>query len=223
VHGKNFQREPKHIKLGSFVLKGFCGGVEMKLKKALLVVDPQNDFCPGGSLAVPEGDKIIPAINKYIRIFTKAGLPVFASRDWHPKKTAHFKKFGGVWPSHCIQNTKGAEFHPRLKLPKQAVLLYKGMDPEKDSYSVFQAQDFNGMEFLNLLKYLGIKELYVGGLATDYCVKLSVLDALKRGLKVKLLTDAIKGVNLSPTDSQRAIIEMARRGAQKITLKEMEG
>ena len=195
----------------------------MKPKKALLVVDLQNDFCPGGSLAVPQGDKIIPAINKYIRIFARAGLPVFASRDWHPKKTAHFKKFGGTWPQHCVQGTKGAEFYPRLRLPKQAILLYKGMDPQEDSYSAFQARDTNGVGLSRLLKCLRVKELYVGGLATDYCVKSSVLDALKKGWKVKLLTDAIKGVNLNPTDAQQAIIEMVRQGARKITLKDMEG
>ena len=195
----------------------------MKWKKALLIVDVQNDFCPGGALAVPGGDKIIPSLNKYIKIFSKKKLPIFASRDWHPRKTLHFKKFGGAWPQHCIQNTKGAAFHPRLKLPRQAILLYKGMDPAKDSYSAFQAQDSGGRGLLNLLKRLGVKELYVGGLATDYCVKSSVLDALKNGLRVKLLTDAIKGVNLSLKDSEQAIIEMVRRGAKKTRLKDLEG
>ncbi len=188
----------------------------MKLKKALLVVDVQNDFCPGGALAVPQGDKIVPIINKYIKIFAKRKLPIFATRDWHPKKTVHFKKFGGVWPVHCLQNTKGSQFHPKLKLPKEAILLYKGMDPEKDSYSAFQAQDSNGMSFLNLLKILGIQEIYIAGLATDYCVKFSALDALKEDFKVRLLADAIKGVNLKPRDSEEAIKEMVKVGAKKI-------
>jgi len=194
----------------------------MKVKKALLIVDLQNDFCPGGALAVPEGDKIVPKINKYINIFSQKKLPIFASRDWHLKKTIHFKDFGGVWPVHCVQNTKGAQFHPKLKLPKGTIILSKGMDPEKDSYSAFQAEDKNGMVLLNLLKILGVNEIYVGGLATDYCIKFSVIDALKQGFKVKLLGDAIKGVNLKPQDSENAIKEMVKKGAKKISLKDME-
>lgn len=194
----------------------------MKLKKALLIVDVQNDFSPKGALAVPKGDKIIPAINKYIKIFAKRKLPIFATRDWHPRKTRHFKKFGGVWPVHCIQNTKGSEFHPKLRLPKEAILLYKGMDPKKDSYSAFHAQDRNGMGFSGWLKILGIGELYIAGLATDYCVKFSTHDAIRQGLKVMLLMDAIKGVNLKPRDSEEAIKEMVEAGAKKITLENAE-
>lgn len=192
------------------------------MKKALLVVDVQNDFCPGGALGVSQGDKIIPAINKYIRIFAKNKLPVFATRDWHPKKTRHFKKFGGAWPVHCVAGTKGASFHPKLKLPKEVIRLYKGMDPKKDSYSAFQAEDQNGLAFLAILKMLGIQELYIAGLATDYCVKFSIHDALKQGLKVKILTDAIKGVNLKPLDSEKAIKKMLKEGAGAITLKDMK-
>ena len=195
----------------------------MKLKKALLIVDVQNDFCPGGALAVPEGDKIVSTINKYIRIFAKKKLPIFASRDWHPIRTKHFKDFGGVWPVHCLRNSRGAAFHPKLKLPKEAIQLYKGMDPEKDSYSVFQAEDLSGTGFLKLLNMLGIKELYIGGLATDYCVKSSVLDALKHKFKVKLLIDAIKGVDLKPDDSEKAIKEMIKKGAKKIAFKKTGG
>jgi len=194
----------------------------MKFKKALLIIDVQNDFCPAGALAVPEGDKIIPNLNKYIKIFSQKKLAIFASRDWHLKKTIHFKKFGGVWPVHCVQNTKGAQFHPKLKLPKGTIILSKGMDPEKDSYSAFQAQDANNIDFLILLKYLGVQQLYIGGLATDYCVKFSAVDALKNAFKVKLLMDAIKGVNLKPNDSEGAIKEMVKKGAKKISLKDME-
>lgn len=193
----------------------------MKLEKALLIVDVQNDFCPGGALAVPEGDKIIPNLNKYIKIFRQKKLPIFASRDWHPKKTKHFKNFGGLWPAHCVQNTKGAEFHPKLKLPKEAIILSKGMDPEKDSYSAFQAEDDNGMSFLNLLKIFGIGKLYVGGLATDYCVKFSALEAARSGFKARLLTDAIKGVNINKMDSTTAIKEMLNAGIRKTTLEEV--
>jgi nicotinamidase/pyrazinamidase len=193
----------------------------VNLEEAVLIVDVQNDFCPGGSLAVPEGDKIIPVLNKYIKIFSMRKLPIFASRDWHPKESKHFKRFGGPWPKHCIQNTKGARFHPDLKLPKETIILSKGMDPAKDSYSAFQAVDSNGTEFLGLLKVLGVSELFIGGLATDYCVKSSVLDALKFGFKVKLLIDTIKGVNIRPKDSEDAIEEMTARGAEEMSLEKL--
>lgn len=195
----------------------------MKLKKALLIVDVQNDFCPGGALAVPEGDKIVSTINKYIRIFAKKKLPIFATRDWHPVRTKHFKDFGGLWPVHCIQNTKGAAFHPDLKLPKEAILLYKGMDPEEDCYSSFSAQDLSGQPLFKLLKRMGITEIYIAGLATDYCVKYTAIDALKHGFKVKILLDAVKGVNLKTNDSTEAIKKITKMGAKKITLKNMEG
>jgi len=191
------------------------------MEKALLIVDVQNDFCPGGALGIKGGDKIIPAINKYIKIFVSQEFPVFASRDWHPRKTLHFKEFGGAWPVHCIKNTKGAAFHPKLRLPKEAILLYKGMDPRKESYSAFQAQDSRGRPLANLLKTFGIEELYIGGLATDYCVKFTVLDAMRRGFKVKILLDAIRGVNLKPNDSQDAIRKMLKIGAKKITLNKL--
>jgi nicotinamidase/pyrazinamidase len=191
----------------------------MKAKKALLIVDVQNDFCPAGALAVPEGDKIVPAINKYIKIFQKKKAPILATRDWHPVRTRHFKDFGGIWPVHCVQNTRGAAFHPKLKLPKNAILLYKGMDPQKDAYSAFQAEDARGAKLPKLLGLLGVKELYIAGLATDYCVRFSARDALKQGFKVKILTDAVKGVNLKPRDSEKAIKEMLRSGAKKMTLK----
>lgn len=195
---------------------------KLNLKRALLAVDVQNDFCPGGALAVPEGDKIIKNLNLYIKIFSQEALPVFASRDWHPRRTKHFKQFGGVWPSHCVQDTKGAQFHPSLKLPKETIILSKGMDPDKESYSVFDGFDNNGAPFANLLNIFGVKELYIGGLATDYCVKHSAIDALKAGFKVSLLMDAIKGVDLKTGDSKDAIKEMIDRGAKKISLREIK-
>ena len=192
--------------------------MEERAKKALLIVDLQNDFCPGGSLAVPEGDKIIGTLNRYIKIFKQQGLSVCASRDWHPEKTKHFKKFGGLWPEHCIQHTKGAEFHISLKLSEKTIVISKGMDPNKESYSAFEGVDDRGVPFMDLLKKSGIKELYIGGLATDYCVKNSVLDALKFGFKVKLLIDAIKGVDLNSGDSERAVKEMLENGAVKMSM-----
>ena len=194
----------------------------MKSKKAFIIVDVQNDFCPGGALGVPAGHKIIPAINKYIKIFSKEGFPVFATRDWHPVKSRHFKDFGGVWPVHCIQNTRGAAFHPDLKLPEKATLLYKGMDPDKDCYSAFCAEDASGSGLFDWLKRLDVKELYIAGLATDYCVKFTAVEALKYGFKVKILVDAIQGVDLKPDDSQQAIKKITKMGAKKIKLADLQ-
>jgi len=186
----------------------------MRGKSALLVVDMQNDFCPGGALAVREGDRIVSALNRYIEEFSKAGLPVFASRDWHPAVTKHFKQYGGVWPPHCIQGTRGAEFHPDLKLPPDAEIISKGMDPEADSYSAFQGVNDRGESLAEALKRRGVEHIYVGGLATDYCVKFSSLDALSSGFRVTVLEDAVRGVDLQPGDSERAIEEMKRAGAE---------
>jgi len=194
----------------------------MKSRKAFIIVDVQNDFCPGGALGVPAGHKILPAINKYIKIFSKADTPVFATRDWHPVKSRHFKDFGGVWPVHCIQNTKGAAFHPDLKLPEKAILLYKGMDPDKDCYSAFCAEDASGSSLFDWLKRLDVKELYIAGLATDYCVKFTAINAIKQSFKVKILVDAIQGVNLKPDDSEEAIKKIIKMGAKKIKLADLQ-
>lgn len=194
----------------------------MKKNKALVIVDVQNDFCPGGALPVPEGDKIVPVLNRYIEKFQKAGFVIYASRDWHPEKTKHFKVFGGVWPPHCVQGTKGAEFHPGLKLPAQTIILTKGEDPNEDSYSGFQAYTPDKNTFANDLKKRGVERLYVGGLATDYCVKATALDGIKQGFKLTMLVDAIKGVDIKPGDSEKALQEMDKAGADKITLQNLQ-
>jgi len=188
---------------------------------ALLIVDVQNDFCPGGSLPVAEGDKVVPILNQYIARFTAAGLPIFVTRDWHPEKTGHFKSGGGVWPSHCIQGTQGAEFHPDLSLSHQSVVVSKGLDPQEDSYSGFQGTSLEGIKLAGLLRRQGVKRIFVGGLATDYCVKATVLDGLREGFEVFLLEDAIRGVDLQPGDSERAIQEMTQRGAKKSRLERL--
>jgi len=180
-----------------------------------VIVDAQNDFCPGGALAVTDGDQIMPVLNRYIERFTKAHRPIFATRDWHPEKTSHFKDYGGPWPSHCIQGTHGAAFHQRLQLGS-AVVLSKGMAVDEDSYSGFQARDASGRQLAELLRQEGIERIFVGGLATDYCVKHTVLDGLKRGFKVVLLADSIRSVNLRPGDGAAAIDEMVRAGAVSI-------
>jgi nicotinamidase/pyrazinamidase len=187
----------------------------MKKGDALLIVDVQNDFCPGGSLAVTDGDKVVPVLNHYIEAFKKAGLPIFATRDWHPDKTSHFNTGGGPWPPHCIQGSKGAQFHPDLRLPPEVVIVSAGMGSDEDGYSGFLGRDDSGAKLAYLLRQRDIERIFVGGLATDYCVKHTVLDGIKEGLKVVLLTDAVRGVNLKPGDSERAIEEMLGAGAEK--------
>ena len=185
----------------------------MPSKDALIVVDVQNDFCPGGALAVRDGDQVIPALNRHIDKFTKAGSPIFATRDWHPVKTTHFNTSGGPWPPHCIQGSKGAEFHPDLKLPPDTVIVSAGMGSDEDGYSGFLGIDDRGQKLADLLRQRRVERIFVGGLATDYCVKHTVLEGLKEGLKVVLLVDSVRGVNLTPGDSESAIEEMRHAGA----------
>jgi len=183
-------------------------------RAALLVVDIQNDFCPGGALGVPDGDAIIARVNRAVALFARRGLPVVFTRDWHPRVTKHFKEFGGAWPPHCIQGTKGARFHPDLDVPKGSLVLSKGMDPEVDSYSGFQAFTDRGRDLESALHELGVDELVICGLATDYCVRATALDALRRGMPVRVLRDAIRGVDLKPGDSEIAEKEMRVHGAR---------
>jgi len=188
-----------------------------KDEDVLVIVDVQNDFCPGGALPVASGDEVVPALNGYIQQFRAAQLPIFATRDWHPEKTSHFKTYGGVWPPHCVRGTRGADFHPELALPADAVIISKGMGCDEDSYSGFQGTDGGGVKLADLLRRRGAQRLFVGGLATDYCVKQTVLDGLKEGFKVVLLEDAIRAVDLQPGDGARAIAEMIKAGAEKIS------
>ena len=190
-------------------------------RDALIVVDIQNDFCPGGTLAVPGGDAVVPIVNRYLERFGSAGAPVFLSRDWHPEVTRHFQAYGGVWPPHCVQGTRGAEFHPGLAPPAEATVVSKGMDPDQDAYSAFQAEDAAGRPFPAVLERQGVRRLYVGGLATDYCVRATALDAVRAGLEVVVLTDAIGAVDLQPGDGTRALEEMRAAGARLTTLKEL--
>lgn len=194
----------------------------MKNSSALVIVDLQNDFCPGGPLPVPDGDGIVPVVNRYLDLFMAAGVPVFFTRDWHPARTVHFKGFGGSWPPHCIQGTEGARHHPGLKVPDEAVIITKGESPESDSYSGFDGHDAVGLDFEASLKGRGITHIYIGGLATDYCVKATALDGLCRGFKVTVLLDAIKGVDAGPGDSDRALEDMMAKGADTSTVDEIE-
>ena len=183
-------------------------------RDALVIVDVQNDFCPRGALGVPEGDRVVPVLNRYAERFSARGAPVFASRDWHPAKTTHFKAYGGVWPPHCVQGTPGAEFHPALRLPEGTEVLSKGMDPTSDAYSCFHAETADGMPFAAALGERGVSRLFIGGLATDYCVKATVVDGVQAGFEMVVLEDAIAAVDLTPGDGERALETMRATGAQ---------
>ena len=185
----------------------------MDRDSALLIVDVQRDFCPGGTLSVPGGDAVVEPINRLARAFAGAGLPVIASRDWHPAETRHFRPFGGAWPPHCIQGSQGAAFHPDLRLPAGTVVVSKGTDPAADGYSAFEAATEDGRDLGRLLEDLGVRRLLIGGLATDYCVRATALQALAMGLAVTVVTDAVAGVDLEPGDSAGAMAELARAGA----------
>ena len=186
----------------------------MERYAALLIVDLQNDFCPGGRLPVPEGDKVVEPLNLAIDRFHGEGLPIIASRDWHPAVTTHFEKFGGIWPEHCGQDTAGAYFHPDLRLPPDVTIITKGTDPEQDNYSAFEGMTAEGLLLEQFLEARGIKKLYIGGLATDYCVKATAVAGLFLGKKVTVLLDAIAGVDMAPGDSDRALELLRQEGAE---------
>jgi nicotinamidase/pyrazinamidase len=190
-------------------------------RDALVIVDVQNDFCPGGALGVAGGDAVVPVLNRYAERFVAAGAPVFASRDWHPAETTHFRSGGGVWPPHCVQGTAGAAFHPALALPPGTAVVSKGMDPGEDSYSCFQAETEDGLPFAAALGEQGVSRLFVGGLATDYCVKSTAIDAVREGFEVVVLADAVAAVDLAPGDGAKALDEMRAAGATMIRLEDL--
>jgi nicotinamidase/pyrazinamidase len=170
---------------------------------------------------VAGGDAVVPVLNRYAERFARAGAPVFASRDWHPPVTTHFKAHGGVWPTHCVQDTPGAAFHPALSLPADTEIVSKGMDPREDAYSCFQAETSDGMPFAAALGERGVSRLFIGGLATDYCVKSTVVDGAREGFEVIVLTDAIAAVDLAPGDGDKALDEMRAAGAGMIRLDDL--
>jgi nicotinamidase/pyrazinamidase len=170
----------------------------LKDTDALLVVDVQRDFLPDGALAVPQGDEVVPVLAACAKEFARNGRLIFASRDWHPPNHSSFKEFGGPWPPHCVADSPGAEIDPALGLPDDTTIVDKATLPEQDTYSAFEGTDFDSQ-----LKDLHVKRLFVGGLATDYCVLNTALDALKHGFEVVLLTDAIRAID--PGDGERAI------------------
>lgn len=185
---------------------------------ALIIVDMQNDFLPGGNLPVTEGDVIVPILNDYISVFLQHNLPIYATRDWHPPDHCSFQTQGGPWPPHCIAGSLGADFAPGLRLPdaEKFTIISKGTHRDKDAYSGFEDTDL-----AERLQKEGVNRVFVGGLATDYCVLNTVRDALQLGFTVLLLEDAIRAVNLQPGDGAKAIAEMQQRGATSINLAEV--
>ena len=179
---------------------------------ALLVVDVQRDFCPGGALAVRDGDRVVPDLNRVIAVSRKAGVPIFFTRDWHPPNHTSFKKQGGIWPPHCVQGTKGADFHPDLVIPASTTIISKGDKPKQEAYSGFQ-----GTDLAKRLKALGVREVVIGGLTTDYCVKESSLDAIHEGFAVNVIKDCVKAVNVKPGDGTRALRAVEKEGAKLVT------
>ncbi len=181
----------------------------MKKKQALVLVDVQRDFFPGGALAAPGADEIIPAVNRLIAHFVGLGLPVFATRDWHPGNHCSFREQGGPWPEHCVVHTPGASFHPDIHIPRDAIIVSTATGPGKEAYSGFE-----GTNLALQLNDLGVSELIVAGLATDYCVKETVLDARRNGFDVIVAEDAIRAVEAAPGDGAKATREMKDAGAR---------
>ena len=175
---------------------------------ALLIVDIQNDFLPGGTLGVPGGDEIIPILHEYVSWFQAPGLPIFGTRDWHPVSHCSFREQGGIWPPHCIAGTPGADPPSTFSFPPTATIVLKATTPDCDAYSGFE-----GTTLDDQLRAAGVHRLFIGGLATEYCVLNTVQDALAKGYHVVLLVDAIRAVNLQPDDGTKAQEAMIRAGA----------
>ena len=179
---------------------------------ALLVVDVQMDFCPGGALAVKDGDKVITPLDRVIKAFEDRKLPIFFTRDWHPADHISFRSRGGIWPPHCVQGTPGAEFSLGLDIPAAAAIISKGNSRDAEAYSGFQGTDLEGR-----LKNLGVDQIFLGGLTTDYCVRESTLDARKAGFSVTVMVDCTKAVDVRPGDGDRALADIRRAGAKLAT------
>ncbi|HET8610076.1 MAG TPA: isochorismatase family protein [Burkholderiales bacterium] len=189
--------------------------IDLTIGDALLLVDVQNDFLPGGALGVPDGDAVIAPLNGYLQAAARRQLLIFASRDWHPRNHCSFKPQGGPWPEHCVAETPGAQFSPALALPGNAITISKATRPERDAYSAF-----DGTWLQALLTQSNVDRVLIGGLATDYCVLNSVRDALAAGFRVVLLTDAIRAIDTA--DGARAEAQMIRLGAVPAELSDIE-
>ena len=177
----------------------------------MLIVDVQNDFLPGGALAVPHGDAVIAPLNEWIARFLQQGLPVFATRDLHPPEHCSFRDQGGPWPAHCVAGSPGAEFAVKLQLPADARIISKAATPGEEAYSGFQGTALGAQ-----LQNSGCARVIIGGLATDYCVQATALDARAAGFEVLVLRDAVRAVDVSAGDGERALREMQAQGVEII-------
>ena len=184
---------------------------------ALILVDIQNDFCPGGALAVAEGDKVVPVVNRLMPHFPL----VVSTLDWHPANHVSFRDQGGPWPPHCVQQTFGAELHPALDRRQIAHTFRKASTPERDAYSEFEGVDDEGGSLDQYLKTRGVNRVYVAGLATDYCVRATALDALRLGYETFVVTDAVRAVNVQPDDGAKALAELQAQGARLVASNEI--
>jgi len=187
--------------------------IALKPDDALLIADIQNDFLPGGALGISGGNDIIPILLRYLNRFHVQGLPIYLTRDWHPPNHCSFRNRGGLWPAHCVAGSPGSLPPPSLEVPASTVIIYKAIDPEQEAYSAFQNTALD-----RHLRAIGVRRLFIGGLATDYCVLNTVKDARALGYDVCLLMDGIKAVNLQPEDGRRAEQEMIRLGAVPVQL-----
>ncbi|MGE5115450.1 MAG: isochorismatase family protein [Betaproteobacteria bacterium] len=181
---------------------------------ALLLIDVQVDFLPGGQLAVPAGDRVLPALNRAIDVFVACGLPIVATRDWHPADHCSFVAQGGPWPPHCVVDTPGAAFASGLKLPARSLVVSKATTIERDERESYSG--FAGTALAATLRDAGVERLVVGGLATDYCVLQKVLDALSLGFAAVVLRDGVAAVDVHPGDGERALARMAQAGARLV-------
>lgn len=180
---------------------------------ALLIIDFQNDFLPGGCLGVSGGDAAVHVLNRYIASFHGRGLPVIVTRDWHPPNHCSFEVRGGVWPPHCIAGTHGAAFPSNLRLPCDSIIISKATTSEQEAYSGFESTDLCAR-----LRDLGVRRLFVSGVGTEYSVYLTVRDALRLGFRIVVLEDAVCAVDLAAGDGERALENMRRLGAQLVRL-----
>ena len=180
---------------------------------ALLIADIQRDFLPGGALEIRGSGEILPILSTYILRFHTRRLPIFLTRDWHPPNHCSFRDQGGPWPVHCVAGTPGSLPPAGFETPASAVIIYKAIDPDREAYSAFYRTALD-----RHLRALGVRRLFIGGLATDYCVVHTATDALSLGYAVCLLLDGIKGVNVQPNDGLRAEQDMLRLGATPVRL-----
>lgn len=192
--------------------------IKLQATDALVVADVQVDFLPGGALGVPDGDEVIPVLNRCLARFREQGLPIYVTRDWHPPNHCSFHEQGGPWPVHCVAGSPGAAFGPGFEVPPDATVISKATRVDREAYSAFE-----GTHLTERLQALGTRRLVVGGLATDYCVLNTVRDAVRQGYEVLVLRDGIRAVNVHPDDGARAEAEMQALGARLVNLADLDG